>query len=131
MKKVIAFTLLEILLVLVIAGAVMMASMRCYQAYAQEQNIAVIQDNVQMLFQAMDQYYLSHCHNGAPFTVTLADLPGGLTNQIIRTKLVNDVNDYEVGAQPLIWQSSRGHCDILSTVCYRKVECFAQQFGLV
>ena len=112
MKKIVAFTLLEVLLVLAIAGAFIMMSFKCYQAYAQEQNLAALQSNVQMLFQAMDQYYVSHCRNDTPFTVSLQSLPGTLTNQIIKNKLVDDVNDYEVGALPLAWQSARGHRDI-------------------
>lgn len=57
-------TLLEMLLVLVIASSILMLAFRFYNRYQVEQQFVQIQTNIDTLFQALGNFYRSNCQKG-------------------------------------------------------------------
>ncbi len=57
------FTLLEVILVLAIGSALLVAGLRQYQLYRADLDLQLIQSNVDNLFQAATLYYYANCRN--------------------------------------------------------------------
>jgi type II secretory pathway pseudopilin PulG len=90
-KNLIGLTLIETMLVLSIAAFLILLGMRQYQQYRIDASFVQVKKNVDVLFQALGQYYQANCRNvsdeaissltGKPATSTKGDLaPGGNLN---------------------------------------------------
>lgn len=68
-RKIQGVTLLEIMLVLVIASTVIIMGLRAYMGYKKDNDFRVVENNVNTVFQAMGQYVRANCAgpNGALF----------------------------------------------------------------
>lgn len=55
-------SLVEMLLVLILGGAIIFLSMRQYQVFRQDADVQQLEANVDTLFQAMTQYYRANCY---------------------------------------------------------------------
>ena len=105
-------TLTEMALVLAVGSAMLVSSLRMYQYYSNESNIAGISTNADMLAQAAAYYYYANCRGGTldPYITTPADNvilniqtdlrdTGYLLNPIVENPLVNSavgLNGYTV-----------------------------------
>lgn len=93
-----AFTLLELMLVLVLAAIITFMGISRYQLYRRDKDIAAIQQNIYLLFQATDVYYHITCNASQPFSVTIQDLKNAnLMPMLFKTELAT-LNDYQVSA---------------------------------
>jgi len=67
-KKYVGVTLIEILLALVVSGAIVVMSLRMYGSYQKEVEVTRLKNTVNLLFQAMNSFYRANCieyKNGA------------------------------------------------------------------
>lgn len=67
-KKIAGVTLLEVLLVLIIMAAILYFSIAQYQVFRHDEDVAVVQANVDKLFDAMTKYYLANCNDSKKAT---------------------------------------------------------------
>ena len=114
LKRPTGFNLLELLLVLAVVAAILLAGFKRYQVYQQQRDLAAVSYNVQTLFQALDQYYQANCKNDLPypyFKVNLDKLTN-VTNKLLRANIVANFTDYQVAANYLNKKTIRGNRDI-------------------
>lgn len=78
-----AFSLLELLLVIIVISVILVSSLNLYHRYKFERDIALIKQDAEQLGQSLNLYYYRHCHELVPsggkplqMTVTLAQLQG-------------------------------------------------------
>lgn len=91
-------TLLELLLVLIIAASIIFLGINRYQLYKRQKDIEVLRQNVNSLFQATNTYYRLNCRNGQPFQVFIVNLMrSGLMPPLTKSDLVTP-GTYQVGA---------------------------------
>ena len=96
------FSLLELLIVLVVASGLILFGTTRYQQYKQERDLAVISQNVAQLFLALDQNYFENCKgelaiNGQLQPSVSSEEYGKLRN----TLLVENSADYRVSVKNL------------------------------
>ncbi len=94
------FSLLELLIVLVVASGLILFGTTRYQQYKQERDLAVISQNVAQLFLALDQNYFENCKgelaiNGQFQPSVSSEEYGKLRN----TLLVENSADYRVSVE--------------------------------
>ena len=71
-------TLIEIILVIVIASAIIYLSIQQYLSFRRDADAAQVQSNVNAIFQAMTAFYRTNCYGTQYDTATSALIPGTL-----------------------------------------------------
>ncbi len=90
------FSLLELLLVLIVAAGIILLGYNRYQLYQQQRNIAAISENIDLLLEATNIYYHINCRADTSFQVTADDLKkAGLFPNLSD---VGIATNYQVGA---------------------------------
>lgn len=93
-----AFTLLELMLVLILAAVITFMGISRYQLYRHDKDIAALQQNVYLLFQATNIYYHTTCKANQSFSVSIQDLKNAnLMPNLFNTEFAS-INDYQVSA---------------------------------
>lgn len=98
------FTLLELLLVLAVVAVVLFLGIGRYQQHKKMADIAVVEQNVNILFDALNTYYYQYCRQDRDFSsmTNMQQLQqANLLPYLVKTNLVvpgSDGYDYQVQA---------------------------------
>lgn len=79
-KSQLGVSLLEVMLVLAIGGAILFLSIQQYQSYRRDADMIQVQANVNAIFQAMGAYYRSQCYGTTDPTATINPTTFGALN---------------------------------------------------
>ena len=91
------FTLLELVLVLLIAASIIFLGVERYQTYQRNKDIQALQQNINLIFQALNNYYHSNCKASQTFTVNISNLPVNVLANLNKTNLASP-SSYQVSA---------------------------------
>jgi type II secretory pathway pseudopilin PulG len=96
-----AFTLLELMLVLVLAAVITFIGISRYQLYRRDKDVIALQQNVYLLFQATNVYYHLTCKASQPFSVSIQNLQqANLLPNLFQTELAT-LSNYQVSAKSM------------------------------
>jgi type II secretory pathway pseudopilin PulG len=103
-------SVLELLLVLVVIAAIFFASVSRYQVYRRERNVAIIRENITLLYQALLLHYATNC-KGNNYSVDMNSFSNprtpnyeqyqALLNKLIYIPMAPNINRYQIGAERL------------------------------
>jgi type II secretory pathway pseudopilin PulG len=96
-------SLLEVMLVLAVAGSILIMGFKQYQIFLRDAQVHQLQYNVDVYFQALAQYFRAHCNRG-PFNTNFPDVymtvssdelkqEGYLSQAITPNPLVNETGE--------------------------------------
>jgi len=96
------FSLLELLLVLVVVSGLILLGAKRYQQYKQERDLAMVSQNIAQLFFALDKNYFEMCKGDLAINGQFQpSIPSLEYEKLIKTWLVDNVADYQVGIKDL------------------------------